>query len=107
MNLLPIKRALLSVTDKSGLVEFASFLAGRLKTILEETGFELNGAVFHQTVSQGIVDSEHFMVNSPEDMVYCADRALYTAKREGRDTVRLASDLSITPVTKDGAYAFQ
>lgn len=26
MNLLPVKRALLSVTDKSGLVEFASFL---------------------------------------------------------------------------------
>ncbi|GFM38161.1 IMP cyclohydrolase [Desulfovibrio psychrotolerans] len=29
MDLLPIKRALLSVTDKSGLVEFATFLHGR------------------------------------------------------------------------------
>ncbi len=29
MDLLPIKRALLSVTDKSGLVEFATFLNGR------------------------------------------------------------------------------
>lgn len=28
MELLPIKRAIISVTDKSGLVEFASFLAG-------------------------------------------------------------------------------
>ncbi len=28
MELLPIRRAILSVTDKSGLVEFAGFLAG-------------------------------------------------------------------------------
>ena len=29
MDFLPIKRAILSVTDKSGLAEFASFLTGR------------------------------------------------------------------------------
>ncbi len=29
MDLLPIKRAILSVTDKSGLIEFATFLTGR------------------------------------------------------------------------------
>ena len=29
MDLLPIRRAILSVTDKSGLAEFAGFLAGR------------------------------------------------------------------------------
>lgn len=87
--------------------EQAFFLAGRLKKALDENGFDLDGTVFHQTVSQGVVDNEHFLVNSPDDMLYWADQALYQAKREGRDSIRLATELSITPVTKDRAYAFQ
>ncbi len=87
--------------------EQAFFMAGRLKKIFGENGFDLDGTVFHQTVSQGAVDNEHFLVNSPEDMLYWADQALYLAKREGRDTIRLATELSITPVTKDGPYVFQ
>ncbi|UQZ91007.1 hypothetical protein C4J81_18000 [Deltaproteobacteria bacterium Smac51] len=87
--------------------EQAYIVAERLKKSLEESGFDLDGTIFHQTISQGVVDVEHFMVNSPDDMVYWADQALYLAKREGRDTIRMATDLSITPVTKDGPYAFQ
>lgn len=50
MDLLPIKRALLSVTDKSGLVEFAGFLAdngveivstGGTRKILENAGLHV------------------------------------------------------------------
>lgn len=52
MNLLPVKRALLSVTDKSGLVEFAEFLVkngvelvstGGTKRKLEEAGLPVTG----------------------------------------------------------------
>ena len=67
----------------------------------------LSGTVFRQTVSQGVAGLEHFMVKTPEDMIYWADQALYLAKREGRDTIRLATDLPMTPVLKDGPYAFQ
>lgn len=50
MNALPIKRAILSVTDKSGLAEFAAFLSqqgvelvstGGTKKMLQESGLEV------------------------------------------------------------------
>lgn len=85
----------------------ATVVAERLKKMLADQLFEAAGGAFRQTVSQGLAGLEHFMVNSAEDMVYWADQALYLAKREGRDTVRSVSDLPMTPVMKDGAYAFQ
>ena len=87
--------------------EQAYIVAERLKNILAESAFNLSGTVFRQTISQGVVGLEHFMVKSAEDMVYWADQALYLAKREGRDTIRTAADLPMTPVIKDGPYAFQ
>lgn len=50
MNALPIKRAILSVTDKTGLAEFATFLAGKgvelvstggTRKMLQEAGLEV------------------------------------------------------------------
>lgn len=87
--------------------EQAAIVAERLRNMLADNLFEAAGGVFRQTVSQGLAGLEHFMVNSPDDMLYWADQALYLAKREGRDTVRSVSDLPMTPVMKDGAYAFQ
>ena len=85
----------------------AYIVAERLKKALAESAFNLSGTVFRQTISQGLAGLEHFMIKSAEDMVYWADQALYLAKREGRDTIRTASDLPMTPVIKDGPYAFQ
>ncbi|MGL4209479.1 MAG: GGDEF domain-containing protein, partial [Candidatus Adiutrix sp.] len=82
-------------------------LGGRLKTALAKCSFKAAGTVFSQTVSQGIVGLEHFLVKSPEDMLYWSDKALYLAKREGRDTIRMASDLQMPQIMKDGPYAFQ
>lgn len=87
--------------------EQAKVLAERLRKSLAEISFEVGGSVFHQTISQGISGLEHFMAKSPEDMLYWADQSLYLAKREGRDTIRTVSDLPMTPIMKDGAYAFQ
>ncbi len=86
----------------------ARVLADRLKKMLAEHDFNLPGIALHQTVSQGVAGLEHFMVKSPEDMLYFADQALYLAKREGRDTIRTIADLPVPPVMQDGiAYAFQ
>ncbi|MDR1044598.1 MAG: diguanylate cyclase [Candidatus Adiutrix sp.] len=87
--------------------EQALTVAGRLKNILAGDDFRLPAAVGGQTISQGVAGLEHFMIKSPEDMVYWADQALYLAKREGRDSIRAVTDLSMTPAVKDGAYAFQ
>jgi len=86
--------------------EQAKVLAERLRKSLAEISFEVGGKIFHQTISQGISGLEHFMAKSPEDMLYWADQSLYLAKREGRDTIRMVSDLPMTPIMKDG-YAFQ
>ena len=88
--------------------EQALIVAERLKSILADYDFNIDGSAFRQTISQGLAGLEHFMVKTPEDMVYWADQALYLAKREGRDTIRVVSDLPMTPaMKKDGAYAFQ
>lgn len=87
--------------------EQAMVLAERLRKSLAEISFEVRGEIFHQTISQGISGLEHFMAKSPEDMLYWADQSLYLAKREGRDTIRMVSDLPMTPIMKDGTYAFQ
>ncbi len=87
--------------------EQALILGERIRTLLSGGKFDFYPPQFHQTISQGVAGLEHFMVKSPEDMIYWANQALYLAKREGRDTIRTASDLPMTPVMKDGAYAFQ
>ncbi|MDR2947108.1 MAG: GGDEF domain-containing protein, partial [Candidatus Adiutrix sp.] len=85
----------------------AYVLAERLRKILAESPFNISGAAFRQTISQGIAGTEHFMVKSAEDMVYWADQALYLAKREGRDAIRSVTDLPMAPAMKDRPYAFQ
>ncbi|MDR0881768.1 MAG: GGDEF domain-containing protein [Candidatus Adiutrix sp.] len=89
--------------------EQALVVATRVKSMLDHKYFDPgNGAVFHQTVSQGVAGVEHFMVKSPEDMLYLADQALYLAKREGRDAIRSVADVApLKPAMKDGLYVFQ
>lgn len=89
-------------TEAEGLV-----VAERLRRGLHRAVFTFGGQIIHQTASLGLADSEHFMVNSPEDMVYWADQALYRAKREGRDAIRRAGDISITIRAKEETYALQ
>ena len=87
--------------------EQARALAKRLKNMLDNHFISVGDTILKQTVSQGVAGLEHFMVKTPEDMVYWADQALYLAKREGRDTIRTVADLPVTTIMKDGAYAFQ
>lgn len=87
--------------------EQALELAQRLQKIINQYIFNFNGITFYQTISQGVVDLEHFLVNNPGDMIYWADQAMYLAKREGRDTIRTASDISIAPALNEHLHTFQ
>ena len=83
-------------------LEQATILAQRLNDNIADKLFSHNGNTFKQTISQGIAGSEYFLVENAEDMVYWADQALYLAKREGRNTIRQASEVPMNPVMTEG-----
>lgn len=75
-------------TDAAGALRFAERTRGHLA----EQGFSFEGHEFQATLSAGVAswgpaDSE---VTSPDALLSRADRALYGAKSDGRDVVRLA-----------------
>ncbi len=87
--------------------EQAFYFAERLKKALAADANNPAISLVRQTISQGIASLEHFLVNSYEDLVYWADQALYLAKREGRDTIRMAADVPLKPMIEERQYAFQ
>ncbi|MDR2354526.1 MAG: diguanylate cyclase [Deltaproteobacteria bacterium] len=88
-------------------IEQAQNLAARLKEALASSSKPTNLEILRPTVSQGISTLEHFLINSSEDLIYWSDQAMYLAKKEGRNTVRLATDLGTKTKLEDSQYAFQ
>ncbi|HLA96244.1 MAG TPA: sensor domain-containing diguanylate cyclase, partial [Pyrinomonadaceae bacterium] len=65
-------------------IEEASQIAERIRRQIERTDFPHRSV----TVSIGIANSTA-EVNSPDDLIWAADRALYQAKDRGRNNVRI------------------
>ena len=64
----------------------AKILGERLRSRVANHEFDYGGATFHATCSFGIAEFGPDM-KSPEELYEAADRALYAAKRGGRDKV--------------------
>jgi diguanylate cyclase (GGDEF)-like protein len=88
-------------------MEQAKNLAFRIKEALAKSPLPTASTVLRPTISQGIATLEHFLINSPEDLIYWSDQAMYLAKKEGRDTIRVATDLRSSAKVKDNPYVFQ
>jgi diguanylate cyclase (GGDEF)-like protein len=69
----------------------AAQMAERLRAAVEKAHFEASGASFKVTVSLGVAEYDRRMT-SPRDLVAAADRALYAAKRGGRNRVMVAAE---------------
>ena len=67
----------------------AAVLGERLRSIVEQTEFSLpDGRRFRVTMSVGV--AEHTPGNTPEQLIDAADKALYVAKRGGRNRVAVS-----------------
>jgi diguanylate cyclase (GGDEF)-like protein len=85
----------------------AKILSERLKSALAED-MELKLAhLVRPTISQGIATMKHFLIKTPEDLIYWSDQAMYLAKKEGRNTIRLLTDLQSKTKFEETNYVFQ
>ena len=69
----------------------AAQMAERLRAAIEAARFEASGECFKLTISLGVAEYDRSMT-SARDLVAAADRALYAAKRGGRNRVMVAAE---------------
>ena len=65
----------------------AEAFAERLRKTIEQHPFEHEGTVIRVTVSGGVASVPDSSINSASELIATADRALYAAKRAGRNCV--------------------
>ena len=66
--------------------KFVEEIAERLRNAIEQT--ELDG--LRVTISIGVASFPHCMVGNPKQFIEAADKALYEAKKDGRNCMRVA-----------------
>jgi len=76
---------LLPQTDMDG----AAQAAEKIREICESTKYEFNDHTVHVTVSIGISSVHNCLPEQPKDLIAFADKALYRAKAEGRNCVKV------------------
>jgi diguanylate cyclase (GGDEF)-like protein len=75
-------------------------VADRVRRALEREPFESEGRAFHVTVSGGLADAEGLSPDERHQLLFRADQALYGAKDEGRNRVRLWTERRRVPRVK-------
>jgi diguanylate cyclase (GGDEF)-like protein len=68
----------------------AAALGERLRRMVASTSFEHNEDLLPVTISIGVAGVPGFKVETPEELIELADGALYRAKEDGRNRVRVA-----------------
>jgi diguanylate cyclase (GGDEF)-like protein len=69
-------------------LEDAIAFAEKLRSITEETAIPTQAGPLHLTISLGVASVPHSRVHSAKGLVITADKALYRAKRNGRNQVQ-------------------
>src|SRR3990170_2294165 len=82
------------------LIEPAFFVAKRIKTLIEAQPVKFKENNINVTASLGIASCPDPKMRSVEDMIAVADKALYDAKKYGRNRIEVNKDIFI----QDNAY---
>ncbi len=80
-------------------------VAERVRRTIERETFESDGRPFHVTASAGLADTADLQEDEPHQLLFRADQALYAAKDEGRNRVRLWADRRRVPRPRKAAPA--
>ena len=62
--------------------------AEKIRGIIESAPIETQGGTFSVTVSIGVATVPHPRIHSPKELIVAADKALYRAKKNGRNQVQ-------------------
>jgi two-component system, cell cycle response regulator len=65
----------------------AFYIAERLRQVVEHCDFRDKDNVLHITISLGVATFPHEQIRNHKQLVECADKALYKAKKNGRNRV--------------------
>jgi diguanylate cyclase (GGDEF)-like protein len=72
-------------------------VAERVRNSIDRETFSADGRAFHVTVSAGIADTSELAEDERDQLLFRADQALYAAKDEGRNRVRLWTERRRAP----------
>ncbi len=67
----------------------AATFAEKIRTLIESTPLETQAGTIAVTVSIGVSNAPHAKIHSAKELVVAADKALYRAKRSGRNQVQI------------------
>lgn len=82
---------------ETNLDEAAQF-AEKIRSMIESTPMETQAGALKVTVSLGLASVPHAKIHTPKELIVAADKALYRAKRNGRNQVQ-------TDKTRETSYA--
>jgi len=71
----------------------ASNMAERIKQKVQDNLFSIHGLKLKGTISMGVATVPDETIQSPQDFLESADRALYEAKRSGKNRICVAGPL--------------
>lgn len=81
-------------------MEQAFFVAKRIKRLIEERPIKFGEKCIQVTASFGISSCPNSQIKTVEDMITAADKALYEAKRDGRNRIESSEQI----FAQDNAY---
>jgi two-component system cell cycle response regulator len=91
--------AMMPETELGDAITFAE----KIRTMIEETVIETQAGPVRATISIGVSSVPHSRIHSAKELIVAADKALYRAKRNGRNQVQAEKRRDVNRTTRPAA----